>query len=589
MLIFLPFILTLLLKLTSAEQFIARAPVNSNIAQLFDETFKNAIDSSKLAIVEFYTPWSYYSQIMIDEYMKASDAFKNDKSILFAQVDCKKQPDLCNKHNVTNYPDIRIYKDYGSDELFFIGHRTAENFITTINDVLQDPVTVINNDDSILNDFIQNSPKDVIIHKMNNNLNSTFNQTFYAVAKNNSMDFNFVSFISNDVNNEELSIFVNKEDDDDEDTTVSYNGNLSKFVSVPSTLMNWVHSHTLPLLDQLNSDNFGSYVTGDVPLAYFFYIVEQEFDEYSELLTSLAKQYRHKLNFVGINAMKFGKQVDNLNLLPQFPLFAIHNMTNNRKYSFPQMSPEEYANITEPLTIDQNDITNLCNDFIQGKAEPVNHSQPEPEIQENENVYELVGSTHDNYVNENENTIVIYYSPWDNASKQTLPLFEKTAEVLSKNDNVNIKFAKANAFNNDILSVSLIHYPVIIIHTDFGKKSVTMDGNKSIELFFKFINEQLPNHEDIDIMNIYNEYKTKLLAEHGVKEEKKEEDNEQHEQVIDQNDELVNSEEEGVAAAAIEEVLAEDDTIVFEEDEDDDYYEVEHLEPETGAMENDEL
>ncbi|CCH58542.1 hypothetical protein TBLA_0A07520 [Henningerozyma blattae CBS 6284] len=497
----------------------AIAPEDSKVIQLNANNFDETVKGTKLTMVEFFAPWCFYSNAMINEYVNAANSLNSD-DILFTQVNCESEENIefCENMEIDVYPTIKIFRNINIEEpLDFVGHRTADNFITTLQSLLSAPVTIINSDEELQN-FIDNSDKTIIA-----NIGGIegLNETFYEAAQNNTLDFDFILYPKENITEAEKELLVYVKEDDPE-----YDGSYSvasypsysfyKLVANKELLMVWVNGQTLPVIGELNGENFMYYVNGNTPLAYLFYVVREEFMDYLSVLKPLAMKYRHQLNFVGVDALKFGKQVENLNLLPNFPLFAIHNMTNNRKYSFDQISPEEYANITEPLKIDHNDIRDLVEKFMNGTADPVIGTEPVPETQENTFVYQLVGTTHDDFVRDNERDIIVnYYSPWDEGSKQTNPLFDKAAELLYPYSD-KIGFAKINAFNNDILSVNVDKFPTIALYPagSNGTEIIYFNTSKSVEHFCDFAEEYSKN--DIPGKSVFAEYKKKVFKETDV-------------------------------------------------------------------------
>lgn len=73
----------------------------------------------------------------------------------------------------------------------------------------------------------------------------------------------------------------------------------------PQGLVEFVHEHSVPLLDEISPENFATYAEAGIPLAYIF--VPSDDPERPALVKSIepvARDYKGKINFVWIDTNK---------------------------------------------------------------------------------------------------------------------------------------------------------------------------------------------------------------------------------------------------------------------------------------------
>jgi protein disulfide-isomerase A1 len=176
---------------------------------------------------------------------------------------------------------------------------------------------------------------------------------------------------------------------------------------VPSTtvsdLEEWIKDLSVPVLDQVNAENYAVYAQSGKPLAYLFVDpTDPKLEEHLELVRPIAKEHKSKMNFVWIDAVQFGDHAKALNLAePKWPSFVIQDLSKQLKYPFDQSSDVTHEGLKEHVS-----------QYVSGKLEPQLKSQPIPETQD-EPVYELVGKSFDDVVfDDSKDVFVEFYATW---------------------------------------------------------------------------------------------------------------------------------------------------------------------------------
>jgi len=244
-----------------------------------------------------------------------------------------------------------------------------------------------------------------------------------------------------------------------------------------------VRSNSVPLLDEINGDNFASYVDTGLPLAYIFVDNDEDRETYVTLLQPVAKEFRGKVNFVHIDASKYGGHAANLNLKEQWPAFGIQKPEEGSKYPFDQS-----------LEITAENIKDFVAKFVAGEVEPSFKSQDIPE-NNNEPVKVVVGKQFDEIVYDKEKDVFVeFYAPWCGHCKKLAPTWEELASNIAANPaNANVVIAKMDATENDLPShvpFRIQGFPTLkLFKAGAEKEIVDYSGDRSYESLVEFLTE----------------------------------------------------------------------------------------------------
>lgn len=170
-----------------------------------------------------------------------------------------------------------------------------------------------------------------------------------------------------------------------------------------SDLESWIDELAIPLVDQVGAENYGTYANSGKPLAYLFVDpTDEKLQDHVELLRPAAKEYKGKINFVWIDAIKFGDHAKALNLgEPKWPGFVIQDLGQQLKYPI-----EQSVDLTHDV------IKEHVSQYVAGKLEPSLKSQPIPATQD-EPVYEVVGKSFEDVVYQDDKDVFIeFFAPW---------------------------------------------------------------------------------------------------------------------------------------------------------------------------------
>ena len=165
----------------------------------------------------------------------------------------------------------------------------------------------------------------------------------------------------------------------------------------------WVKDLAIPILDEVSGENYAVYAQSPKPLAYLFLDpTDEKKQEYINAVKPVATRYKNKINFVWIDAVKFGDHAKALNLPEaKWPSFVIQELSTQLKYPHSQNQ-----------AVSGESVTHWVERYLDGKLEPELKSQPIPESQD-ESVYTVVGKNFEEVVFDDSKDIFLeLYATW---------------------------------------------------------------------------------------------------------------------------------------------------------------------------------
>ncbi|CAG59807.1 EUG1 [Nakaseomyces glabratus] len=462
----------------------AIAPDSSNIIKANISQFATHVKENPIVMVEFFTPWCTHSKMLQPRLSEAATIVKGVK-IPILQVDCTQYGVLCDQQMIDFYPTLKVYKNHrlvGAEN--YKGSQAGNEIANYLLNLKNNPVTNITSAQEV--EKMKSETDMPIVH---NRGNLEIDEILRSVALDMSEKFAFIR-----------------------DTVASENGTLEMYFPgtnrtavydgpqppTEESISIWMHMENLPFFADIEAADFKNYMATKLPIAYFYYSTPQELNDFTGLFNELGEKYRGKLNFVGMNPHKFQEHLKLLNLKQRFPLFVIHNVNNNLKYTLDQFTDESDKVMKK---LESEDIKKLVEDFVEGKAQPIIKSEPIPKTQDSV-LYKLVAKTHNDFVYNNDKDVFVkYYAPWCQHSKAFRPVLEEIAELFGSNPETKEKivFAEVDSTANDIIDFPVAGYPTLVLYragSKPGSQPIIFEGKRSLENVLDFIKSHSTSNLD---------------------------------------------------------------------------------------------
>lgn len=465
------------LALAFASYALADSDAASDVISLTASDFSAKVDNEALILVEFFAPWCGHCKALAPHYEEAATALK-EKDIKLAKVDCVDQADLCQANGVQGYPTLKVFKNGTPED--YTGPRKADGIISYM--IKQSLPAVTEVTSSNIGEF-KAADNFVVIAYVSSSTSAPAAE-FSAVAERNRD--NYLFGLSTDAD-----VFASE--NVAPPTVVVYRSFDDPKVAYPYPIIDakaedfneWMADLAIPVIDEVSSDNYVKYAQSPKPLAYVFIDPTDNKDAIIASVRPVAEEFKSKMNFVWIDAIKFGDHAKALNLQePKWPSFVIQDVQKQLKYPLSQAKEVTTETVKEWATR-----------YVNGELEPELKSQPIPESQD-ESVYNLVGKQFDEVVfDDSKDVFVEFYASWCGHCKRLKPtwdlLGDKYAEVKDK-----LVVAKMEATENDLppsVSFRVSGFPTIKFKPAGSREFLDYEGDRSFDSLVAFVEEHAKN------------------------------------------------------------------------------------------------
>ncbi|KAF9088986.1 protein disulfide-isomerase precursor [Mortierella sp. GBA35] len=435
-----------LVTLAATAMFTGMAQAgDAEVKVLTSENFKDVINQ-KFVLVDFYALWCGHYQNVEPEYNAAAKILKNDE-ITLAKIDCVAEKELCKSYEVGSCPTLKIFREGVPRD--YKGIHKSEEIASYLRKHAAPPVTILTPE--TLPAFAE-SEHVVIVAVLP--ANDPQREEVDKIARYYRDDFIFgVVEVHPDV--KAPAVVLYKKFDEGK--------NILEGEITDASLVSFVRANCLPTVDEIGSTNYAHYMDATIPLAYLFYGSPDERDNLAEGFEAVAKEWKGKVNFVYLDAIKYDAK---------FPLEQ-----------------------SEPLTIER--IKNHISDVVAGIYKAKIKSEAIPETNDGP-VKIVLAHNYDEIVNDKEKDILIeYYAPWCGFCKRLTPIYDEVGALFKGS---NIVIAKFDATANDLptaVPFAVSGYPAIKFKKAGAKKYIDYSGERSKEAFISFLEKNAVNKVEI--------------------------------------------------------------------------------------------
>ncbi|KAJ7180144.1 thioredoxin-like protein [Mycena crocata] len=449
----------------------------SDVINLTSGTF-SSVQAEELILVEFFAPWCGHCKALAPHYEEAATALK-DKNIKLAKVDCVDQADLCQSNGIQGYPTLKVYRNGTPSD--YTGPRKADGivaYMTKQSLPAVSDVTAANHEDFKTADPI------VVVAYLTSATEAPA-PAFSATAEKHRDDFLFGLSTDKDAiaaaKVEAPAVVVYRKFDE---PRVVYPFPILD--ASASDLEDWIKELSVPTMAEVSSENYATYAQSTKPLAYLFLDPTSATKEDDiAVVMPIASKYKSKVNFVWIDAIKFGDHAKALNLAePKWPAFVIQDLVKQLKFPY-----------TQEKDVDAAGIESWVKQYLDGELQPELKSQPIPEVQD-ENVYNLVGREFDAVVfDDSKDVFIEFYASWCGHCKRLKPTWDSLGDHYAPLKKT-LTIAKMEAQENDIppsAPFSIAGFPTIKFKKAGTREFIEYEGDRSYESLVAFLEEHAVN------------------------------------------------------------------------------------------------
>ncbi|KAK0491080.1 protein disulfide isomerase [Armillaria novae-zelandiae] len=467
------------LALAFASSVFADADASpSDVLSLTAADFDDIVNPEPLILVEFFAPWCGHCKALAPHYEEAATELK-EKNIKLAKVDCVDQADLCQANGIGGYPTLRVYKN--GEHADYNGPRKADGIVAYMTKQSLPAVSTVTAENHV---EFQSSDKVVAIAYVSDS-SDPLAVEFTKTAEAHRDDYLFGQssdpqvIASLGISAPALIVYRSFDA-----PSVEYPYPIAS--ATPKDIAEWLAELAIPVIDEVNGDNYAVYAQSQKPLAYLFLDPSDEGkDAKLAEIKPVAEAFKSKVNFVWIDAVKFGDHGKALNLQEaKWPSFVVQDLEKQLKYPYDQGKEVSAAAVED-----------WVQQYLDGKLTPELKSEPIPESQD-ESVFTLVGKQFDEVVfDDSKDVFVEFYATWCGHCKRLKPTWDNLADhFASQKDKILI--AKMEATENDLppsVPFRVQGFPTLKFKPAGGREWLDYEGDRGFDSLVAYVTEHAKN------------------------------------------------------------------------------------------------
>ncbi|ORX50846.1 protein disulfide isomerase, partial [Hesseltinella vesiculosa] len=450
---------------------------DSHVLSLTTADFKKNVEGQDLMLVEFFAPWCGHCKALAPEYEKAATDLKD--KIALAKVDCTENQDVCQEYGVQGYPTLKVFRQGEASE--YKGSRQHEGIVSYMKKQALPSVSVL--DAESITEF-KDSDRMVMVAYVDAEDKET-RESFDTLAERLRDDYLFGVVTDKDV--------AKQQEVEEFPTVVLYRQfddprlELKGADEVKAEKLNeFLKSNSVPLLDQVNGENFMTYMETGLPLGYIFTDNDADRAKLDDIVRPVAKKFKGKVSFAHLDAAQYGSHAKNVGVKEgAYPAIAIQNLDTAAKYPY---SGE----------LDTAALEDFVTKFAAGEVDPTLNSEDIPESNDGP-VKVVVGKQFNDIVLDKSNDVFLeIYAPWCGHCKNLAPTWEKLGEQVQAVKDSKVVIAKLDGTENDIppeVGVRVEGFPTLKFFKAETNEIIDYSGDRSHADLVRFLNEHSSNKD----------------------------------------------------------------------------------------------
>ncbi|KAI6241296.1 Thioredoxin [Aphelenchoides fujianensis] len=338
----------------------------ASVLQLDSTNIEAALSQNQVVFVNFYADWCRFSQILKPVFEEASEQFKDAHGkVLFASVDCDRQPAIAQQYKVSKYPTLKLFRFGQLVKKEYRGQRSVEALKEFVVKQIESTVVHVNELDQLESKFDAKKRNVVGYFAAPNGVEY---ENFQKIASALRDDCAFFVGIGEWVRNKNPagnSLFFRGPG---EPNNQEYTGPLANY----DYLLKWTTDKCVPLIREITFENAEEMTEEGLPFLILFRSVPDDAAEkkFQEVVMNELLDLKTSVNFLMADGKKFAHPLMHLGKTEKdLPVICIDSFRH--MYLFPN-----YADLSVPGKLRQ-----FILDLNSGKLHREFHHGPDPSSQ----------------------------------------------------------------------------------------------------------------------------------------------------------------------------------------------------------------
>jgi len=449
--------------------------VKADVVTLTESDFESKMGEYDISLVKFYAPWCGHCKRLAPDFEKAATKLsKSDPPVTLVDVDCDSEKDLCQKHGVSGYPTLKIFRK-GQVAGDYDGPRDADGIVKYMRGQsgpsakelksLADFEKFIGDEDLGVVGFFESESK--------------LKDSFHKVADTERDRFRFAytnnaEIIKKTGYTDDIIVYVPKKLHNKFDPNeFKYDGNYDT-----DKIKNFLVQDTTGLAGiRTQSNDFQFQKLPHVSVIYNLdYVKDPKGSNYwRNRVLKVAQDYKRKVYFSVSSKEEYAADIEK---------FGLGDRKDSDKPLVTMITKDGRFGMDKEFSVDN--LKQFVEDVLANKVEPFVKSEPVPEEQGDlkvavaKNFRELVADA-------DKDALIEFYAPWCGHCKSLAPKFEELATKLKDEE---VVIAKFDATANDVpMGYEVKGFPTLFWLPKNTKTPIPYNGGREVKDFLKYIAE----------------------------------------------------------------------------------------------------
>ncbi|XP_072181143.1 endoplasmic reticulum resident protein 44-like [Diadema setosum] len=338
----------------------------SATVELEESNIDAILQHNEVVLVNFYANWCRFSQMLKPIFEDAAKAakveFPQQGKVVFAALDCDKNPTLAKRYHISKYPTLKLFRGGRLAKREYRSQRQKDAFLTFVREQLKDPIVRLGKPEEVSG--LDETKRKLIGYFRTDDAGEY--DTFRRVASVLRDDCSFFAGVG-DAFSKELapgpSIMYRPPRSRDQD--MLYLGSLTN----PELLQAWSNDKCVPLVREITFENGEELTEEGLPFLILFHKPDDTgiVQKYTEVIMRELISERGNVNFLTADGTKFTHPLHHLGKTPaDLPVISIDSFRH--MYLFPNINE-----LTVPGRLRQ-----FVADLHSGKLHREFHHGPDP-------------------------------------------------------------------------------------------------------------------------------------------------------------------------------------------------------------------
>jgi len=466
--------LSLLISLSTAKKF----EKSEGIFVLTNKNYDAAVKEFDYLLVYFYAPWCGHCKALGPEFVKAGQMLKEKDSVIkLGKVDGTEEEELMNKHKVTGYPTLKLYRK--GELVPYTGGRMAPEMVDWMEkkigppakplETLKDVKSFVNNHEVAVVGFFEEQGEE--FEKYNTACRDYDDYgVHYPVAVTTDKEALEHYGVKNKV------VLFKKFDE----KKVEYEGELET-----QAVRDFITENSLPVVIEFNHENaqkmFKRPNNQKSHLLVFHNKTESSFDDEIKMMAKVGRDFKEKCLFtsVDVNEEDHRRMLEFLGVRHRinndtFPTMRIVTMKDDKP-------PTRYRPADTRVT--ETNLREFVSSYLGGAIEREYFREPVPaDWAARPAKYLTAINFREQALEGGRPSLVMWYAPWCGHCKNMMPVWDKMGELFE-----DYLVGKIDATVNEVSGLEAVHtFPTIKLYRPDGTEA-EYNGERTVEGLSKFL------------------------------------------------------------------------------------------------------